>query len=328
MAQGQRASHGSTVAGDEDTFSERFITVFRKTLNWASPATNKIDGGKPAGCSGCLNPVTLFKLILVLLLVVFMPLFMLPMMIVWAVKSGRKAVKYASAFDITSGQEARFGQGALGPPADPDSVRAGLAAIAAHDAEFDPAKLMNWATAATDLIRTSLTSGDATPARTFMANGLFRSYNALIELRGQAEVACEGSWRATRSTVIDAFSTPLVDEVRVRLECTGWCWDQHQPTGLTLRGSPDTRTWSEDLTFGRSATATSPAAGGLPAKRCPSCGADLDLDENGVCRYCNSVVTAGRQDWVLLSARCCSSRLNGTGRGSAPLTRLIKVISY
>jgi hypothetical protein len=44
-----------------------------------------------------------------------------------------------------------------------------------------------------------------------------------------------------------------------------------------------------------------PAAGGLPASRCPSCGAGLDLDPDGACRYCHGIVTAGSHDWVLLS---------------------------
>ena len=58
-----------------------------------------------------------------------------------------------------------------------------------------------------------------------------------------------------------------------------------------------------DLTFGRSASAVSPAAGGLPANHCPSRGAPLDLDENGACRYWNGIVTAGRHDWVLIGWR-------------------------
>ena len=157
--------------------------------------------------------------------------------------------------------------------------------------------------AAAQLICQSLTSGDATPARTFMANGLFRAYQALLELRAQAEVDCEGSWQGTGAVLVDAVSTPLVDEVRVRLTCAGWCWERHGPSGLTLRGGPDMRNWSEDLTFGRSASAISPAAGGLPAKHCPSCGAPLDLDDQGACRYCQSIVTAGRHDWVLVSWR-------------------------
>ena len=136
-----------------------------------------------------------------------------------------------------------------------------------------------------------------------MANGLFRSHSALLELRSRGSVSCEGSWVAVNATVVDATSTPMFDEVRVRLRCEGFCWERHGAAGLTLRGGPDRTTWSEDLTFGRSAHATTPSAGGLPASHCPSCGAPLDLDQDGACRYCHGIVTGGGHDWVLTSWR-------------------------
>ena len=287
---------------DKDTFAERLVTAPRAMLRWATPVSRPDDGGK-ASALGCLNPLSLVKIVVLLLLVVLMPLYMLPLMLVRIATFGRSSISYGSAIDMTSGEPARWGYGALDPAAAPPGVKAGLAAIAAHDPEFDPAKLVNWAVAATALIRQSLTSADATPTRTFMANALFRTYLALLELRVKAGVACTASWRVTDSAIVEAVSTPLFDEMRVRLRCQGWCWEQHEATGLTLRGGRQQRTWSEDLTFGRSADATSPAAGGLPAEHCPSCGAPLDLDHNGACRYCHGIVTAGRHDWVLTSWR-------------------------
>jgi hypothetical protein len=316
MADDSLASCGAavTMAGpdDEDTFAERLLNFPRAIFRWASPAPrsgSRTTGSGTTGCrttgsaAGCLNPLTLLKLLVGLLLVVLLPFYMLPLLVVRIATLGRSSIRYNSVITVTSGEQARWSYGALDAVPDLPSVQAGAAAIAAHDTEFEPDKLMNWAMATTELIRVSLISGDATPARTFMANGLFRTYLALLELRAQAEVVCEGSWHCTRATLVDALSTPLVDEVRVRLTCTGWCCDRHAPSGLALRGSPDTRTWSEDLTFGRSASAISPAAGGLPAKHCPSCGAPLDLDENGACRYCDGIVTAGRHDWVLIGWR-------------------------
>jgi hypothetical protein len=203
--------------------------------------------------------------------------------------------------DMTGGESARRDHGALEPPAHAGAIQAGLAAIARHDPGFSARTLTTRATAAVELIGQSLTSGDATPARTIMANGLYRTHHALLELRAQAQVWCEGSWHATGATVVHAASTSLFDEVRVRLRCQGWCWEWHEPTGLTLRGSPESTCWSEDLTFGRPADAIWPVAGGLPASRCPSCGAPLDLDPDGTCRHCQGVITAGRDDWVLVA---------------------------
>jgi hypothetical protein len=304
MAGERRASRGTgrvkQAPGDDYTFSERLLIWSRAVGRWASPGPRLAQN---RSAWGCLNPILLFKIIVILLLVVFLPVYMLPIMLVRLVTFGGSMRKYTPLMSAKSGEQARFGTGALDPAADPQTVQTGAATIAAHDPDFDPAMLTDWAAAATKLICQSLTAADATPTRTFMANGLFRTYMALLELRGEAEVTCEGSWQGTETALVEAIATPLVDEVRVRVTCSGWGWERHAPTGLTIRGGPDPRTWSEDLTFGRSANAISPVAGGLPAKHCPSCGADLDLDDNGACRHCNSVVTAGRHDWVLTSWR-------------------------
>jgi hypothetical protein len=287
------------LAGDQDTFSERLVSAPQALMRWAS------SGLKPGSSAlGCLNPLTMFRFVLLIALIVLMPVYLLPSLLIRMAAFGRTSVKYSSAVRVTSGAPARWGYGVLDPPADAAAIQAGAAAIAARDAGFNPVALMNWAAAATALICQSRTSADASPARTFMANGLFRSYQALLELRAGAGVSCTASWRATGATLAEVISTPLFDEVRVRLQCAGTCCEQHDATGLTLRGSAEQRTWSEDLTFGRSAEATSPAAGGLPAQRCPSCGAPLDLDYDGACRYCHGIVTAGRHDWVLTGYRC------------------------
>jgi hypothetical protein len=287
-------------AQDRDSFSEWLTTLPQAVLRWAGPVSSS-RGSKSA--LGCLNPLLLLRIALVLIMVLLMPLFLMPLMLVRLVTTGRTSVRFSSTIDMTSGESARWGYGVLDPVAAPPIVQAGAAAIASRDPGFNPAALTGWAAAATELICQSLTSSDARPARTFMANGLFRSYQALLEIRTRAHVVCEGSWRPVGAVLVDAISTPLFDEVRVRLSCEGSCWERHEATGLTTRGSPDRRTWSEDLTFGRSADAVTPDGGGLPARRCPSCGAPLDLDNDGTCRYCHGIVTAGRHDWVLTGWR-------------------------
>jgi hypothetical protein len=288
------------LSNDKGTAAERLTTLFRATARWATPVRAPEASGKSRGC---LHPVFLVKTLVMLIMVVLLPLFILPLMLVRLALYGRTSVKYSSTIRMASGEPARWSHGRLDPGSDAPSLQAGLAAIASHDPEFSAATLTNWAAAATGLLCQSLTAADPNPARTFMVNGLFRSYSALLELRTQADVSCEGSWHAVEAVVVQAVRTPLFDEVRVRLRCQGWCWERHGPTDLTLRGGPDGTSWLEDMTFGRSAHAVSPVAGGLPARHCPSCGAPLDLDPDGACRYCHGIVTAGRHDWVLTAWR-------------------------
>lgn len=257
---------------------------------------------RPGSRRGCANPLALFKVLFFLVMIMLLPIFILPMMVVRLLESGRHSFRHGSPVDITAGDEARWGHGVLPPVPDDAVIRSGGVAIANRDPGFRVSALTDWAVAATALNCQSLVSGDATCTRTFMANGLYRAHQALLELRARSEVSCAGAWRVVSAAVVGAIRSQLVEEVRVRVRCQGWRMERHEPTGLTLRGGPEVATWSEDLTFARSAGAVTPASGGLPANRCPSCGAPLDLDPGGACRYCKGVVTAGNYDWVLVSS--------------------------
>jgi hypothetical protein len=288
--------------GDRERFPlpERLFLAYTTVSRWAAGGS-VTSPGSPGRRRGCANPFALFKLLLFLLMIVLLPIFVLPMMLVRLAQAGRQSWKYGAAVDITAGDEARWGHGILPPVPGGAVIGSGVSAIANADPGFRVTTLTSWAVAATALTCQSLVSGDAACTRTFMANGLYRAHQALLELRAREEVSCAGAWRAVSAAVVGTTRSQLVEEVRVRVRCRGWRMERHEPTGLTLRGGPETSTWSEDLTFVRSAGTVTPASGGLPANRCPSCGAHLDLDPGGACRYCHGVVTAGNHDWVLVS---------------------------
>jgi hypothetical protein len=262
----------------------QLLSVFQAVLRWGSAGTSR--------------PMKLIKIPVFLIVVLCMPLFMLPLLAVRIVRFGPMSIGYGSAVEAASGEPARRAHGTLEPAAGSSMIAAGMTAIAADDPGFRGGTLTGWAMSVTGLICQSLISAEATPARTFMANGLFRTHQAALALRARTGISCTGSWRATEPAIVSAVRTPLFDEVRVRVRCYGSYTERHGPTGLVLRTATS---WSEDLTFGRSADAVSPASGGLPAGHCPSCGAPLNLDPDGACRFCRGIVTAGRHDWVLIA---------------------------
>jgi hypothetical protein len=286
--------------GDQVPLTERLFYAFNAVSRWAGRGVNDA-AGTGEGRRGCGHPLTLLKFVVFFLMLVLLPVFMLPMVLARLAQTGRTGFQYSAAVQLAQGEGARWAHGTLPPAASAAAIRTGAAAIAEHDPGFHAEALTDWSVAVTALIRQSLVSGDAAPARTVMANGLYRIHRALLELRTRAGVTCEGSWGAIDAALVAASRGALLEEVRVRVTCRGWRQERHKPTGTALRGGPDVGTWSEDLTFARSSAATTPDVGGLPAGRCPSCGAHLDLDPDGACRYCHGVVTVGRRDWVLVS---------------------------
>lgn len=284
---------------DKSPWSDRIWFGFTAVSNWATRGMDSAGrDGKPRGCA---NPVYVVRALIFLVVIIMFPVFIMPMMVVRMSQVGMKGIRYGASVDLDSGAQARWGYTTLRPVPEPASINAGTAAIARRDPGFRARALADWAFAATTLICQSLVSGDATCTRTFMSNGLYRAHQALLELRSTADISFEGLWRAVDAYVVEATTSPLTEEVRVRVTCSGQRLERHQPTGTTLRGGPEGATWTEDLTFARSAGAVTPPGGGLPASRCPSCGAHLDLDQAGACRYCKGVVTAGSADWVLVS---------------------------
>jgi hypothetical protein len=278
--------------------AERLFYTFRKLTDWAaSDWRTPPGGGQPRGCS---SPLGVLKAVIFLLCIVCLPLFLVPWVLVWVVKAGGGALRYGASVDVVSGEKARWTNVVA---AAMDDTQDGAAAdeIQLRDRGFQVSVLTGWAVAVTALLRDSLLSADPTVTRTFMSNGLYRVHEALLDLLSSAAVTCTGSWQVTDAAVTGVFRSPLTEQVRVRVRCAGWRQERHEPSRTTLRGGPQAGTWLEDLVFARSSDAVTPPGGGLPAARCPSCGAGLDLDTSGACRYCRGVVTAGRHDWVLVS---------------------------
>ena len=247
------------------------------------------------GClvSGLLLPWLMAKLVFFILPKAFLKL---PRAVARSVSS--------QSTSASAGATLPSGVGGLRPPEPAAERDAMIEAIRAHDPGFVAADLAQRAVAVHDLVGRSLHEGDAAAARLVMADGLWNTHRMLLSLRSDSGVRREASVAVSRSEIVDAFHSTLVDEVRVRLTCEGACCDVHGGTGLVLRGSRSSIRWQEDLTFTRSAQAVSPPGGGVLVRSCPNCGAALQVTDDGACTTCHAVVMSGRHDWVL----------TGTGR--------------
>lgn len=197
------------------------------------------------------------------------------------------------------GAELPAGTGRLSDAQSDAERDAMTAAIAAHDPGFVVDDLVARAGDIYDLVVGSITEGDAGVARLAMADGLWETHRMVVSVRADNGIERRGSVSLVNAQLVEAYHSTLIDEVRVRLHCRGVCCDAHAVTGLVLRGSMTETEWQEDLTFTRSAAATTPAGGGILSRNCPNCGAPIRVSDDGACLQCAALVMSGRHDWVL-----------------------------
>lgn len=91
----------------------------------------------------------------------------------------------------------------------------------------------------------------------------------------------------------DAF----YNSITLRLGARGYDYTV-DASGRVMSGSRDRlRSWSEYWTFIRNRQAKAAAA--RADLNCPNCGAPLQVNVSGICRFCGGKITSGEFDWVL-----------------------------
>jgi len=194
---------------------------------------------------------------------------------------------------------ARASAEGLTPVDDQAVVAAALAGISAHDAGFDLAATTRGVGRAREVVDRARQAGDASAAREVLSDGLWRVFALLLEARAAHVVQRQGTSAIVAAEVVAATRDPLAEQLRIRLTCRGVRYELYYGEGV--RGQPGQQTWQEDWVIRRSAQATTPANGGILAGRCPRCGASLRVEADGSCAYCQALVLAGGQDWVVWS---------------------------
>jgi predicted lipid-binding transport protein (Tim44 family) len=185
------------------------------------------------------------------------------------------------------------------PPAR-NEVADGLAAIQAHDPDFDRDTFIASCERAFFTVQEAWTEQKPEMSRQVMADGIWQQHRVQIEgyeRAGKRNVLEDLSVGA--ATIIGASSDQAKDTITIRFLAACADYDIDVKSGKRLRGNKSVDQWSEDWVFQRSSSATTKTDGGTMQQRCPNCGAPLDLDLAGVCHYCKAPVMSGSYDWVL-----------------------------
>lgn len=106
--------------------------------------------------------------------------------------------------------------------------------------------------------------------------------------------------RVERLTVVKVARDAYFDSITVRIWMSMIDYTKDDETGRVLSGDPKTPTRSTEYwTFVRRSGFDARRAVSDPGKNCPSCGAPVKINMQGVCEHCSSKVTSGKFGWVL-----------------------------
>jgi predicted lipid-binding transport protein (Tim44 family) len=185
------------------------------------------------------------------------------------------------------------------PGSHQDDVESGLAALAAKDPRFEASVFLDQVQRAFFLVEEAWSERNSDLSRQVMADGLWQQHRFQIEsYRSGGKRNLLDGLSVLSVTILAVHLDVQYDTITTRILASSADYDVND-AGKVLRGSRSPAQWAEDWTFQRAAGATTPAVGGTLADKCPNCGAPLQLDFSGVCKYCKALVSAGTYDWVL-----------------------------
>ncbi len=176
----------------------------------------------------------------------------------------------------------------------------GLAEIKANDPGFNEEQFLDRSHAAFFLLQTAWQDRNVDEGRAYMSGGLYTSWSAQVAAMVAAHkknvlenLFVEGK-HIVRATHDDNF-----DMITVRFDARATDSEVDDTTGKKVFGDKSDESFTEYWTFQRSAGAKTLVGGGVTEKKCPNCGAPLEVNQNGACKYCDAAVTSGKFDWVL-----------------------------
>lgn len=154
-------------------------------------------------------------------------------------------------------------------------------------------------------LQNAWTAKDWKAIRAFESNQLFNQHqtqlNSFIEknqtnvvediavLDTQIEEYSEDSANAYLATIVKArYRDFVIDDT----------------TGQVIKGDRDRRyLMTYRMTFSRKIDAKTDFADEAHVTTCPNCGANLSINQHGICDYCGSEVTTGAMQWVLTALK-------------------------
>jgi|ERR1035437_47343 hypothetical protein len=223
--------------------------------------------------------------------VTYVILFVMLLVLVFAIKS-----KIQSSGSFKASQYVPLAEGE-------NDSNVGLEAIKANDPGFNEQAFLDRTQAAFFLLQKAWMDRNVDEGRAYMSPGLYQSWKAQVdEMVSQHKKNVLENLVIAGEHVVKALHDENFDSISVRIDASCTDYEVDDQTGkeiFAVGGKKADRPFTEYWTFQRSAGAKTLVTGGVTDKKCPNCGAPLDVNATGNCKYCGEVVTSGKFDWVL-----------------------------
>lgn len=176
----------------------------------------------------------------------------------------------------------------------------GLSAINERDPNFSRDEFISLVERAFFLVQEAWCDRKPELSRRVMADGIWNQHRSQIEgyVRNHTHNVMDGL-AVGSVTITDAHTDARYDTIKTRIIATSADYTVDDQSGKVVSGHKDLEPWQEDWTWQRASSATTPADGGTLTRNCPNCGAPLDVNLSGECKYCKAPVMSGQYDWVL-----------------------------
>lgn len=178
----------------------------------------------------------------------------------------------------------------------------GIALVLQHDPGFNEADFLSDVNRAFFTIQQAWTERRPDISRQVMHDGVWQQHKFQIDsyLTQQKQNVLE-NLAIQNTRIVSCHTDESFDTIMVRFfaSCADYDIDLSNDKHKVVRGDKSISDWAEDWVFQRKSSAVTKPNGGTMAKKCPNCGAPLDLDLAGVCKYCRAPVMSGEFDWVL-----------------------------
>ncbi len=172
--------------------------------------------------------------------------------------------------------------------------------IAAHDPVFDIRTFADETSTAFLKLQRAFAAQDAGAARKVLAMPLWeQARHQIEEYRRDGRRNVQEQLQIQQVRFLGAHSRNGYDTVGLRIFTATVDYDIDVANGKIVRGDKMLHPVAVDVLAERSSDAQTKPEGGTLRERCPNCGAGLQLEWDGSCRFCKTDIMSGKYDWVI-----------------------------